>query len=162
MIKYLIISILLFTSTLVYTQTLKGYKIGDNIKYKKTTLKTRIVGIMGTIYTSILSDGRIYKIEFIAGSKTDQKRVSYNDVVRFKDYIEDYFNIDMNEILDSNSLEEKLQYCLAANYNPDEELPYDLVFTLFDSDLAKQSTKETVVTNNHVTPLLEETSITSL
>lgn len=150
-LRNLIITILLFTSTLAYTQTLKGYKIGDKIRYQKTTLKTRIVGIIGTVYPSVLSDGRIYKIEFFAGSKTDQKRLSYNEVIRFKEYIENYFNINLDEIPDDNTSEEQLHYSLAANYDPDEKLPYELVFTLFDSELAKECTEETIVMNNSLT-----------
>jgi hypothetical protein len=132
----------------VYSQSLKGYKIGDDIKYKKTILKTRIVGITGTLYTSVLSDGRIYKIEFIAGSKTEQMKLRYEDVIRFKNYIEDHFNINMDEILEEDNSEKEFHFSLAANYYPEEKLPYDLIFTLYDPELAKEYRKETVVSSD--------------
>ena len=149
MLRNLIIAILLLTTTLVYSQTLQGYRIGDDIKYKKTTLRTRIVGITGTLYTSVLSDGRIYKIEFIAGSKTEQTRLKYEDVIRFKDYVEYHFDIDMDEILDENS-DNEFHFSLAANYDSEEELPYDLTFTLYDPELAKEGKKETMVISDRI------------
>lgn len=133
--KVLIVFAIVLVSISVNAQSIKNFTLGDKIKNVNTTSQARIAGTVGTIYPYTLADGSIYKIEFIPGSKKRAKRSSYRDVMRLKNYIEDTYDIKLDEMSHEESSNTNFSYHLIADYDSAEDLPYLINFSISNPSL---------------------------
>ena len=147
--KVLIVFAIILVSISVNAQSLKNYTLGDKINNVNITSQTRIVGIVGTIYPSALADGRVYKIEFVPGNKTKPKRSSYREVMRFKNYIEDTYDIKLNEISHEEASDTNFSYHLMADYDSEEHFPYIIHFSISNPKLMEELKSDIALIEKH-------------